>query len=190
MTIQSDLLARNRTIASSFEHGDLPLLPKLRTVLVICADSRVDPAHIFGLDLGEAVVIRNNGGRVTRAVIEEIATLAVLVSAATEGREHGFNVILIQHTHCGAQRLANPQMQAMLRDKLGIDVSQYAITDQASDLLGDITRLSNALEVPDTIIVSALLYDVSTGTVQAIAPEKSLGDWRADPAAIGSENVV
>lgn len=187
MTIHSDLLARNRTIASGFEHGDLPLLPKLRTVLVTCANSRVDPAHVFGLGLGEAVVIRNNGGRVTRAVIEEIATLAVLVSTATEGRENGFNVILMQHTHCGAQRLANPQMQAMLRDKLGIDVSEYAITDQANDLLGDITRLATALEVPDTIIVSALLYDVSTGTVQEIAPEKSLGDWRADAIETDAE---
>ena len=163
MSIQADLIARNRTFASDFDHGDLPLLPKLRTVLVTCADARVDPAHVFGLDLGEAVVIRNNGGRVTRAVIEEIATLAVLVSAATEGREQGFNVILMQHTKCGAQRLANPEMQAVLKARLGIDVSDYAITDQASDLQGDITRLVTAPEVPDTIIVSAVLYEVSTG---------------------------
>jgi carbonic anhydrase len=186
MTIQSDLIARNETFASGFDQGDLEILPKLRTVILTCADARVDPAHIFGLDLGEAVIIRNNGGRVTRAVVEEIAVLAVLVDAASEGRENGFNVVLMQHTNCGAQRFANPDLQAMIKKKLGIDVSEYAITDQATDLLGDIGRLVDAPEVPDTIVVSAVLYDVSTGTVEVIAPEKSLGALRAETPAVGA----
>lgn len=180
MSVQSDLIDRNRHFAATFNRGDLPILPQLRTVLLTCADARVDPAHVLGLDLGEAVVIRNTGGRVTRAVIEEIATLAVLVNALTEGREPGFSVILMQHTQCGAQRLADPELQAMLQQKLGIDVSEYAITDQASDLAVDIGRLRAALEVPDTITVSAMLYDVQTGTAREIAPPKTLADWRAD----------
>ena len=142
----------------------------------------MDPAHVFGIELGEAVVLRNNGGRVTRPVIEEIATLAVLVNAATEGHEDGFNVILMQHTQCGAQRLADPGLQAMLKDKLGIDVSDHAITDQVSDLATDIDRLVAAREVPDTITVSTMLYDVATGTVHEIAPARTLGAWRAEAA--------
>lgn len=180
MSVQSDLITRNKQFAATFDRGDMPILPELRTVLVACGDARVDPAHVLGLDLGEVVVIRNNGGRVTRPVIEEIATLAVLVNAMTEGREPGFNVILMQHTQCGAQRLANPDLQAMLKEKLGIDVSAYAITDQACDLMTDIGRLCAAPEVPDTITVSAMLYDVATGTAREIAPAKSLGEWRAD----------
>ena len=134
MTVQSDLIARNKLFASGFEHGEMPILPKLRTVLLTCADARVDPAHVLGLDLGEVIVIRNNGGRVTHSVIKEIATLAVLATALTEGREQGFNLILMQHTQCGAQRLANPEVQFMLKNKLGIDVSEYAITDRFRDL--------------------------------------------------------
>ena len=178
MSIQADLIARNQQFAVDFKDGDMPVLPKLRTVLLSCADARVDPAHVLGLDLGEAVVIRNNGGRVTRAVIEEIATLAVMVTAITEGRETGFELILMQHTRCGAQRLADPDLQMMLKNKLGIDVSEHAITDHAEDLLGDIGRLASAQELPDTIAVSAMLYDVADGTAREIASSKTLGEWR------------
>ncbi len=179
MTPQSELLNRNKAFASSFDKADLPILPTLQT-LIACLDARTDPAHLFGLELGDAVVIRNTGGRVTRAVIEEVATLAALVRAAINGQEPRFNVILMQHTQCGAQRLAQPEMQAMMKDKLGIDVSEYAIHDQRSDLMGDIDRLCAAVQVPGGISVSATLYDVATGLVEEIAPAKSLQDWRAE----------
>ncbi len=187
MSIQTDLIARNHAFAATFDQADLPILPALGTVLLTCADARVDPAHVLGLNLGEALVIRNNGGRVTRAVIEEIATLAVLVKMLTEGRAPDFNVILMQHTQCGAQRLANPDLQALIRGKLGIDVSSYAITDQASDLLADIARLSDAFEVPDTLVVSAMLYDVGTGAAREVAAPRPLGDWRRDLPKVGAK---
>jgi len=180
MSIQSELIERNQRFACTFDRGDLQILPTLRTVMVACGDARVDPAHIFGLDLGEAVILRNNGGRVTRAIIEEIAALAVLVNKATQGQEDGFNVVLLQHTQCGAQRLANPELQTLLKKKLGIDVSDYAITNQEADLIGDIGRLSAAPEIPDTLSVSALLYDVADGSVREIAPSKTVAEWRVD----------
>ena len=110
MSVQADLLARNRAFTETFDKADLPIMPALNTVLLTCVDARVEPAHVLGLGLGEALVIRNTGGRVTRAVIEEIATLAELVRIMTEGRDPVFNVILMQHTQCGAQRLADPEL--------------------------------------------------------------------------------
>ena len=188
MSIQSDLIARNTKLAENFKHGELPALPKLNTAIVTCMDARVDPAHIFGLDVGEALVIRNTGGRVVKSVTEELATLAVLANKASGGRVQGFNVILMQHTKCGAQALAAPEMQKMLQEKLGIDASDYAITDQTKDLLVDIARLAEAPQVSDTLTVSAVLYDVETGSVQEIAPERSLADWRAELSASGSKD--
>ncbi|WP_159441701.1 carbonic anhydrase [Roseivivax lentus] len=172
-------MARNACFAATFELGDMPILPQLRTLIVTCIDARVDPAHILGLDLGEAIVARNNGGRVTRAVIEEILTLTVLVGAATGGQETAFNIVLLQHTNCGAQRLADPQLQGMLQQKFGIDVSEYAVTDQAADLMTDIGRLADAPGMPGEMTVSAMVYDVATGAVQEVAPVKSLAEYRA-----------
>ena len=180
MNTQASLISRNRQFAATFDKSELSILPELRTVLLTCADARVDPAHVLGLELGEAAVIRNNGGRVTRSVIEEIATLAVMVDMLTDGREPGFTVVLMQHTQCGAQRLADPALQEVLRNALGIDVSESAITDQPTDLMEDIRRLCEAEKVPDAIAVSAMLYDVASGTAREIAPARTLADWRAD----------
>ena len=54
----------NRSFAEQFEAGNLAIRPKMSTIILTCVDARVDPAHIFGLGLGDAVVMRNNGMRV------------------------------------------------------------------------------------------------------------------------------
>ena len=116
MSSTTTLLSRNRDFASDFAAGDLPFLPKLRTVVLTCGDSRVDPAHILGLELGDAVVIRNNGARVTPEVVHEIATLAFIV-AKLDGAERGpFELVIVQHTQCGAERFADPDVQRALKD--------------------------------------------------------------------------
>jgi len=178
MTASSVLIERNRTFADCFDKADLPILPKLGTLIIACIDARADPTHVLGLELGDAVVIRNNGGRVTRAVIEEIAVLAAMVGKMTQSPP-AFDIVLMQHTQCGAQNFANPEFQATLKEKLGIDVSASAITDQETDLKRDIGRLRNAREIPGTLSVSAVLYDVKTGQVSEIAPPERLDDLRA-----------
>ena len=46
---------------------------KKATSIVTCMDSRVMPAQIFGMELGDAEYIRNAGGRVTDDVIRRAA---------------------------------------------------------------------------------------------------------------------
>ncbi len=53
------LLDRNRSFAEQFAAGDLTIRPRMSTIILTCIDARVDPAHLFGLGLGDAVVIRN-----------------------------------------------------------------------------------------------------------------------------------
>lgn len=182
MTDTSVLFDRNAQFAEGFDKADLPILPRLNTLLITCIDARVDPAHVLGLDLGDAVVIRNNGGRATRAVIEEIAALAAMVGKLTKAPP-AFNVVLMQHTQCGAQNFANPEFQATLKDKLGIDVSESAISDHDTDLNGDIARLRDAPVLPGTLTVSAVLYDVKTGQLSEIAAPATLADLRKEKAA-------
>ncbi|QDG75815.1 carbonic anhydrase [Labrenzia sp. PHM005] len=175
MTATSILLERNQALAEGFDAADLPILPKLGTMILTCIDARVDPAHILGLELGEAVVIRNNGGRVTDAVIQEIGAIAFMVKQMSGGQGGGFELVILQHTQCGAQRLADPEMQQALKKNLGIDVSQSAIHDHEETMKDDIKRLRSAPEIPDNIVVSALLYDVKTGAAREIVAPKMLG---------------
>jgi hypothetical protein len=72
------VLARNRTFAAAGGHEGAVVFPKLRLFVITCLDPRVDPAHFLGLELSDAIVARNVGGRVTREVINDIAFIAQL----------------------------------------------------------------------------------------------------------------
>ncbi|VAW78063.1 hypothetical protein MNBD_GAMMA12-3894 [hydrothermal vent metagenome] len=168
MSNTTTLLNRNQQFANNFSAADLPIIPKLRMVVLTCGDARVDPAHILGLELGDAVVIRNNGGRVTQAVVEELAAMSFMV-AKMDGEERGpFEVVIIQHTQCGSERFADPDFQKMLKEHAGVDVSSTAITDHELSLREDVERLRSAPEVPGYIVVSGFIYDVQNGSIREI----------------------
>ena len=59
-------MARNSERAPTMREASKDLNPLLRLVVLTCADHRVDPAHVLGLEPSEAIVLRNPGGRVTR----------------------------------------------------------------------------------------------------------------------------
>ena len=77
MTRLTPLLERNEEFARGYTPA--PLGPPAQQVLIVtCLDHRVDPAAILGVRLGDAPVIRNAGGRVTQAVIDDVSYLAFL----------------------------------------------------------------------------------------------------------------
>ena len=71
-------LARNRAFAAAGGHEGAVVFPNLRLFVVTCLDPRVDPAHFLGLELSDAMVVRNVGGRVTREVINDVAFIALI----------------------------------------------------------------------------------------------------------------
>lgn len=185
MSILNEFAARNRSFATTFDGGEIPALPKLGTMVLTCVDARVDPAHVLALQLGEAVVFRNNGGRVTQAFIDEVVALAMLVAHRTGVDEANFAIVLMQHTKCGAQAFADPGFRDLIEQRTGIDVSPSAVVDPAHDLLVDIARLRDARTLPGSLRVAALLYDVKTGVAHEIAPERPLADLRGED--VGSD---
>jgi len=83
MTKMTSLIERNEQFAATYTPGPLGP-PAAQMVVVTCLDHRVDPTIILGLQLGDAVVIRNTGGRVTQAVIDDIAEATGRPEAALE----------------------------------------------------------------------------------------------------------
>src|ERR1700689_1653117 len=84
-------------------------LPKVKAIIIGCADMRVDPSHVLGVKPGEAVVMRNIGGRITPGLLEELGLLGRIgqVAGAIPGGGGEFHLIVLQHTDCGITRLAN-----------------------------------------------------------------------------------
>jgi carbonic anhydrase len=174
MTSTTTLLERNEKFSKEFTSDNLPILPKLRTVIITCGDARVDPAHTLGIELGEAVIIRNNGGRVTQSVIEELAAISFMVAKMDGDQPKPFEVIVVHHTQCGAERFADKQFQAILKEHVGVDVSDIAIHNHQNSILEDVNRLRAAPNIPDYIIVSGFIYDVTSGQMQVVVTPSKL----------------
>ncbi len=171
------LLDRNRSFAEQFEAGDLKIWPRMSTILLTCVDARVDPAHLFGLGLGDAVVIRNAGGRITPAVIADLGILGVLTASAPGNSPRRPELVVIHHNDCGMSRLANPAIQEQVAKRLGLSVDEVAamaITDPTKSVQDDVERLRHTPGTPDHLVVSGFVYDVRNGTINQIVPPAPL----------------
>src|SRR5690349_16845935 len=122
MTKMTPLLERNEHFAATYTPGPLGP-PATQVVIVTCLDHRVDPATILGLQLGDALVSRNAGGRVTQAVIEDVAYLAFLAEQLFSGQDTAdglFEVAVVHHTQCGTGFLADPGFRHRAAEATGL----------------------------------------------------------------------
>ena len=177
MTNLETLLDRNRSFAEQFEGRELNIRPRLSAIIVTCLDARVDPAHVLGLGLGDAVVIRNAGGRITPAVMGDLAVLSVLAANWPGPGAVQLQLVIIHHTDCGMARLANPPFQQQVAKLLSLsddEVAAMAVTDPARTVLADLERLRHTPGTPDALIVTGLVYDVKTGRIDKVAPPAPL----------------
>ena len=168
MNAVTTLIERNQTFSKE-RHQARPPLPTLNTIVLSCMDARTDPAHFLGLEPGEALVVRNSGGRVTPAVEEE---LAMLVALATKMGAPPPQVVVVHHTQCGMQRLADPSLRAGLSAAAAVDpgmLEHLAIHDHAVSLKTDCAKLLERL--PAGIRVVGLVFDAETGTVRTEVDE-------------------
>jgi carbonic anhydrase len=56
---QKDLSAASGRHSTTFIQNHLPAKPRKHYIVVTCMDARIDPSKAFGIDLGDAHVIRN-----------------------------------------------------------------------------------------------------------------------------------
>ena len=150
-----------------------PALPNVRAVIIGCADMRVDPAHILGTKPGEAVVIRNIGGRITPGLLEQLGMLGRIGQVAGENPGGGgeFHLIVLHHTDCGITRLAGDP--AMLAHYFQIPESVLAgksVTNPRAAVAVDVAVLRAIPVLPAAWLLSGLVYDVATGLVEVVVP--------------------
>jgi carbonic anhydrase len=170
MTRMNPLLERNEQFARDYTPAALAP-PAAQLLVVTCLDHRIDPAAVLGLQLGDAPVIRNAGGRVTPAVIDDIAFLAFLA-----GQLFGdpladgalFEVAVIHHTQCGTGFLADPGFRHQAAEATGLNeaaLEASAVTDPHLTVKADVERLLTAPLLSPKVSVSGHVYDIATGRV-------------------------
>jgi carbonic anhydrase len=168
-------LARNRAFAVAGGHEGATVFPTLRLLVITCMDPRVDPAHVLGLNLGDAVVVRNGGGRVTPEVINDVAFVCQLAENAVPDGPL-FEVAVIHHTQCVAGALADDDFRDRYAQRIGADESalrEYAILDPAASVASDVDRLRAAEAISPRVTVSGHVYDLVTGLVDTVIPALS-----------------
>ncbi len=148
-------------------------LPNVKAIIIGCADMRVDPADILGIKPGEAVVMRNIGGRITPGLLEELGLLGRIgeVAGQVPGGGGEFHIIVLQHTDCGITRLVgDPALLAHYFQIQEGELKQKAVSDPRAAAAADVAALRAIPALPHEWLISGLVYDVATGLVEIVAP--------------------
>ena len=148
-------------------------LPNVKAIVIGCADMRVDPADILGIKPGEAVVMRNIGGRITPGLIEQLGLLGRIGEVAGEipGGGGEFHIIVLHHTDCGITRLVSDR--AKLAHYFQIqeaELNTKAVSDPRAAVAADVAALRAIPALPSDWLISGLVYDVATGLVEVVVP--------------------
>ena len=163
-------LERNRAFAAAGGHRGAEVMPNLGLYVITCLDPRTDPAHILGLGLSDAIIVRNVGGRVTPETIDDIFFVKQIVEMF---RPDGpmFEVAVIHHTQCGAAFLSADSFRTTYADQIGTDPSTLldrAVLDPAATVTHDAQLVLSAFPHSSRISVSGHVYDVATGLLDTI----------------------
>jgi len=171
------MLERNQDFAAQQSVAGAPMpslprsLPNVKAIIVGCADMRVDPVHVLGIKTGEAVVMRNIGGRITPGLLEQLGLLGRIGQVAGEipGGGGEFHLIVLHHTDCGITRLVgDPAMLAHYFQIPEGEVETKAVRDPRKSVAVDVAALRAIPALPDEWLISGLVYDVATGLVEVV----------------------
>jgi carbonic anhydrase len=158
-----DLLKNNESYAAEFSAGDATGSPAKKVAILACMDARLDPARVLGLSEGDAHVIRNAGGAVTDDAIRSLALSQHLL-----GTEE---IILIQHTDCGMQKLSEDEVTARLEDHAGepLPFKVQTFQDLEQNLRESVAALKASRFLLKTDSVRGFVYEVDSGRLRELS---------------------
>lgn len=178
-------LERNRLFAESDDRPTLMVMPESPVLILTCADPRVDPAVFLGVRAAEAVVLRNTGGRVTPAVISDIAMLSQIGEYLRSGdRGAPLEVGIVHHTHCGTAFLDDYPFRHQLAARVGADeagLATQAVVNPSDSVEVDVDLLLTTQVDLGHVSVSGHVLDLDTGRVRTV---------RAPASPIAARRVV
>lgn len=158
-------LTANKKYAEDFGNkGGLAVRPARKLMVLTCMDSRLEPMKFLGLDLGDAHIIRNAGGRASEDAIRSLVISNTLLGTN--------ELLIIHHTDCGLETFTQEKMADLLKEKLktneGEFVNWLCITDKIASVKSDAIRIRNHPLVSKEIKISGYLYDVKSGLLEEI----------------------
>lgn len=174
---RNENFAREQAAAGTLMPSLPEQLPHVKAVIIGCADMRVDPAQLFNLGPGEAVVMRNIGGRGTPGLLQQLGLLGRIgeLEQAVPGGGGEFHIVVLHHTDCGITRLASdPGLLAEYFQLPKAVLGEKAVMDPEAAVATDVEVLRAVPALPPHWMISGQVYDVATGTVRVVVPAARL----------------
>lgn len=161
MTATDELLANNGRYAAGFKKGELPIPPSRKVAIVACMDARLNVYALFGLEEGEAHVIRNAGGVVTDDVVRSLVISQRLLGT----RE----IVLVHHTDCGMLTFSDDAEKSRIAEETGIrpPFALEAFADLDDDVRQSIARVKASPFIPERN-VRGFVFDVRNGSLREV----------------------
>jgi carbonic anhydrase len=163
MSVTDELVEANEKFAAGFDQGGLPMPPARHAAVLACMDARLHPAKFLGLEIGDAHVIRNAGGRASDDAIRSL-----IISQRLLGTNE---VLVIHHTDCGMLTFTNDQLRDKLKSETGTDASGIdflPFPDLEQSVRDDVKRIQDSPFVDKNVKVTGFVYDVNSGRLKKV----------------------
>lgn len=153
-----DLVAANEVYAAAHDASGLEGAARAGVAIVTCMDARIQPLEMVGLELGDATVFRNPGGRVTPRALEALVLGVHLLNVS--------RILVVPHTRCAVASNDEAELRRRVAESAGQDASWqpfHAVADQDEALAEDVGKVRSHPLIPESVQVGGFVYDVDTG---------------------------
>ena len=154
-------------------------IPTGKNLLVVaCMDERIPVEDALGIELGDAQIFRNAGGKVTGDVIRS--------AALTTNFFDTDEIIVVNHTDCGMMSASDEAIREGLDNQTGglddadLDPSLPALNIGNTDVIewvnmtddideacaAQVEYLRESEFIPDSVAVSGYVYEVESGELR------------------------
>lgn len=133
-----------------------------RVAVVACMDRRLDLMSLFGLEAGQAYIIRNAGGLVTDDVRRSLAIAQWLLGVE--------EIVLVRHTGCGMLGLADDVLLDGLEQETGARPTWRpgGFPDLEAQLGSCLRTLAQDPHIPAGAAARGFVYDLATGQLHEV----------------------
>lgn len=156
------ILDANRRYAEHQHDPRLSSSPFLQLVVITCMDCRVDPYKALGLAPGEAHILRNAGGIVTKDTLRSL-----VVSHNLLGTQEA---VIIMHTDCGMRKYGDADIRRRIRANHGVSTrAKFESFDSMEEALArSIAAIRACPGLAPTFEVTGLVFDVADGRLRGL----------------------
>jgi carbonic anhydrase len=136
--------------------------PSRHLVVVTCMDARIDPLRAFGLDLGEAHVLRNAGGMVTEDVLRSL-----LISQRLLGTRE---VMVVAHSGCGMLQVRDEELAEEVAHETGAlpPMPLGGMRDIDEAVRRSVAAVRDCRYLPHRDAVHGHVLDIDTGGLREV----------------------